>query len=429
MISKGIQDVFQKLLPKKKNTKKSIFVISKYKNHDYNILNLDKNIIPTHKKHPTNILNSSNAFIYEDDKNKEMEIESDKKESSNNSMIMKSKSGFKKIHLGNDSFYTTDKSSGENYSSENSNYGIEKKTIISQNINLKYSEISKKSEEKISFEIKEKEVESYSDPNFSFVDDYIDEILENLKIEEANNEFKIDPDYFHFQTEINSKMRIILIDWILEVTNKLKFKENTFFITTYIIDAYLSKKFIPRKKFQLLGVTALYISTKLNEIFSGKAKDYAFITDNAFNEKEILDMETDIAKTIEFNFLVPNSLSFFEIILNKFDIDKDLSKSHLGKFLIKCFLMSSKSFNYNYSTISIATFYLIMEILENDHNKSHINFNLFCNDNLNIIEECSENIIDVIQDMAKSNLNLSIKNYYYDNFDEKTRNLISSFKN
>ena len=429
MISKGIQDVFQKLLPKKKNTKKSIFVISKYKNHDYNILNLDKNIIPTHKKHPTNILNSSNAFIYEDDKNKEMEIESDKKESSNNSMIMKSKSGFKKIHLGNDSFYTTDKSSGENYSSENSNYGIEKKTIISQNINLKYSEISKKSEEKISFEIKEKEVESYSDPNFSFVDDYIDEILENLKIEEANNEFKIDPDYFHFQTEINSKMRIILIDWILEVTNKLKFKENTFFITTYIIDAYLSKKFIPRKKFQLLGVTALYISTKLNEIFSGKAKDYAFITDNAFNEKEILDMETDIAKTIEFNFLVPNSLSFFEIILNKFDIDKDLSKSHLGKFLIKCFLMSSKSFNYNYSTISIATFYLIMEILENDHNKSHINFNLFCNDNLNIIEECSENIIYVIQDMAKSNLNLSIKNYYYDNFDEKTRNLISSFKN
>ena len=109
-------------MQKKKNTKKSIFVISKYKKTNYNVLHLDKNIIPTHKKHSTNILNSSNAFIYEDDKDKEMEIDSDKKESLNNSMIMNSKYGFKKNHLVNDSYYTTDKSSGENYSSENSNF-------------------------------------------------------------------------------------------------------------------------------------------------------------------------------------------------------------------------------------------------------------------------------------------------------------------
>ena len=415
-------------MQKKKNTKKSIFVISKYKKTNYNVLHLDKNIIPTHKKHSTNILNSSNEFIYEDDKDKEMEIDSDKKESLNNSMIMNSKYGFKKNHLVNDSYYTTDKSSGENYSSENSNFKYEKKKKFSQKINLEYSELSKKSDVNASFEIKEKEAESKLDLNFSLEEDYIEEILENLKIEETNNEFKIDPDYFHYQTEINSKMRIILIDWILEVTNKLKFKEETFFITTYIIDAYLSKKFIPRKKFQLLGVTALFISTKINEIFSGKTKDYAFITDNAYDEKDILDMESDISKIIKFNFLVPSCLSFFEIIVNKFGIDKDLNKTHLGKFLIKCFLMSSKSLNYNYSTISIASFYLIMEILENDHNKNHINFGLFCNDSLNIIEECSEKIIEVIKDMAKSNLNLSIKNYYNDNFDERTRNLISSCK-
>ena len=416
-------------MQKKKNTKKDIFVVSKYKKTNYNALHLDKNIVPTHKKHSTNILDSSNAFIYEDDKDEEMEIDSDKKESSKNSMIMNSKTGYKKIHLVNDSFYTTDKSSGDNYSSENSNLEYEKKKNISQKINMEYSEISKKSDVNTSFKIKAKEEELNLDSNFSLEKDYVDEILENLKIEETNNEFKIDPDYFHFQTEINSKMRIILIDWIFEVTNKLKFTEETFFITTYIIDAYLSKKFIPRKRFQLLGVTALYIATKLNEIFSGRTKDYAFITDNAYNEKDILDMESDIAKTIEFNFLVPNCLSFLEIILNKFGIDKDLKKSHLGKFLIKCFLMSSKSHNYNYSTISFASFYLIMEILENDHNKDHINFSLFCNDNLNIIEECSEKIIEVIKDMAKSNLKISIKKYYYDNFDEKTRNLIYSCKN
>ena len=119
-------------------------------------------------------------------------------------------------------------------------------------------------------------------------------------------------------------MRIILIDWLLEVNDKLKFKEETFYSAIYIIDAYLSKKFIQRKKFQLLGVTALYISTKLNEIFSGRVKDYVLITDNAYNEKDIIDMESDICKTLNFNFLIPNCLSFFQILSKKigFDINK-----------------------------------------------------------------------------------------------------------
>ena len=82
-------------------------------------------------------------------------------------------------------------------------------------------------------------------------EEYIDEIFQNLKIEEENNEHKINPNYFQAQLEINDKMRIILMDWLLLVNDKLKFKEETLHIAIYIIDAYLSKRLIKRTNFQL----------------------------------------------------------------------------------------------------------------------------------------------------------------------------------
>ena len=79
-----------------------------------------------------------------------------------------------------------------------------------------------------------------------------------------------------------------LLIWLIEVHDKLKFKEETFYIAIYIIDVYLSIKLIQKKQFQLLGITALFIAAKLNEIYIGKIGDYAFITDNAYKEKDIL---------------------------------------------------------------------------------------------------------------------------------------------
>ena len=65
-------------------------------------------------------------------------------------------------------------------------------------------------------------------------------------------------------------MRKVLIDWLIEIHYKLKFKEETFYTTIYIIDAYLSQKRIERKNLQLLGITAIFISTKLYEIIIKK---------------------------------------------------------------------------------------------------------------------------------------------------------------
>lgn len=403
-------------------------MISKNKKNNYNIQNLNQNIAPTQKKITSYCLNKSNEFISKNEKNKEMEIDSDLNESSKNSIIMNDDNEIKKMKIGNDSFnaFNNTDSYLENYSTANSNIENErKKKSNSFKIKMEYCEKPKISETNDSIEMsKEKDLELELDSNHVNEEEYMEEILDNFYTEEENNRFKINPNYFELQTEINSKMRIILIDWLFEVNNKLKFREETFYTTIYIIDAYLSKKFIQRKKFQLLGVTALYIATKLNEIFSGSVKDYVFMTDRAYNEIDIISMESDICKTLNFNFLVPHCLSFFQIFSKKIGFDKDSEEYQFGIFIIQNFLMNSKSFNYNYSIISIASCNLIVKLFEKDKN---INFDLFYRDSLPFIEDCSKNICDAINETLNSNMNLSVKKYYYGKYSENIKKLISLY--
>lgn len=387
-------------------------MVSKFKKNNFKYLNLNQNFAP---KKDLNLINSnqeSNGFISQNDSNQEMEIDTEAKDSNQNSIIMNEENDAKKFKIVTDSFYGIDNSYLENYSTANSNNEIEKKLNNSTQAIKEYKESPKKIEQNISTENpKDNEIELNFDSNYKNEEEYLNEIIENLKIEEKENKFKINRDYFNSQTEINYKMRIILIDWVLGVNIKLKFKEETFYTTIYIIDAYLSKKFIKRKNFQLLGVTALFISAKLNELFAGKIKDYLFITDYAYEENDIILMEKDITKTLKFNFLVPTCLSFFQIFCKKIGFENDSNEAQFGQFLIRNFLLSSKSFNYNYSRISISSIYILWKIFCVENNKSK--FCIFFKDDIPFIEECSKNICIAIKEIIDLNIDLSIKKYYY----------------
>lgn len=67
-------------------------------------------------------------------------------------------------------------------------------------------------------------------------------------------------DYMTFQSDINEKMRRILIDWLLKVHSKFKLLPETIYLTVNIIDRYLSEEVITRKILQLIGVTAMHIA-------------------------------------------------------------------------------------------------------------------------------------------------------------------------
>lgn len=93
------------------------------------------------------------------------------------------------------------------------------------------------------------------------------------------------------QTDINEKMRGILVDWIIEVHLRFKLLPETLFLTVNLIDRFLEKTEIMRTRLQLVAVSALLIASKYEEIYVPELKDFVFISDNAYTKEEILDME------------------------------------------------------------------------------------------------------------------------------------------
>ena len=86
------------------------------------------------------------------------------------------------------------------------------------------------------------------------------------------------------QTDINASMREILVDWLIEVHLKFKLLPETLYLTVNLIDRYLEKQNVLRNKLQLVGVTAMLIASKYEEISPPIVTDFVYITDNAYDK-------------------------------------------------------------------------------------------------------------------------------------------------
>jgi hypothetical protein len=102
------------------------------------------------------------------------------------------------------------------------------------------------------------------------------------------------------------------VEWIIDVHRKFRLMPETLFVTINIIDRYLSETEIKKSQLHLLGVTALLISTKYEEIYPPELKDLLSISENKFKKEEVLKMENHIIATLSFNFGPPSALRFLE---------------------------------------------------------------------------------------------------------------------
>ena len=73
------------------------------------------------------------------------------------------------------------------------------------------------------------------------------------------------PMYFK-NDQITLEKRSTLIDWIIAVHKRYKLREETLYMTIYVIDSYCSQNLVLLSKYQLLGISALFMSAKYEEI-------------------------------------------------------------------------------------------------------------------------------------------------------------------
>ena len=214
--------------------------------------------------------------------------------------------------------------------------------------------------------------------------DYINELYSNLLEEEKTLIIKPKYGYMSFQTDINEKMRAILVDWIIEIHDKFHLKSQTLYQTIWLIDTYLSIKFIKRSDFQLLGLGCLYISCKFYEIYYPQLKECVEATDGAYSKEDLLRIEKDILKTTNYNLLPPSQEDFYNIIAKSFGFNE--KQYYLGKYFMENSLIDYNMIKYSPSVIAVSCSYIVMKFFNISNYKQLYSTRI-------ILEKCPQKII------------------------------------
>ena len=292
-----------------------------------------------------------------------------------------------------------------------SNININRINQINSTINLNEDNDIEMKIENISYhEIKPKKEKKIDVQN---ADEYFEDICQELFSNE--DKYLVDPKYMSNQSDINHRMRAILIDWLIDVHLKYKLVPQTMYIAVNLIDRYLEKNETNRAKLQLVGVTAMFIACKYEEIYPPDLKDFVYITDGAYVKQDVLDMEYKMLKSLEFNITFPTQWSIFEIYKKKLDLDDKTFK--LAWFLMELCLIDYKILKFKMSYIAASAILIAIKTLGIYRN----DFSSVIGIDENQLEECCKEIYNFYVYNSTHNLQAIRKKFAMTRYNEVSK--------
>nr|UXY88044.1 cyclin B [Cryptomonas curvata] len=224
-------------------------------------------------------------------------------------------------------------------------------------------------------------------------------VIKNTK--KMEKKFMPDVDYINYQPDINKKMRSILIDWLIDVHNKFKLVSKTLFLTVNIIDRFLTIKSISRQKLQLLGISAMLIASKYEEIYAPETRDFVYITDSAYTKEDIFRMENLICETLKYDFSSPSLLNI--LVYNMKRNQENKSTICLSWYCAEITLLEYYILKYPPSLVAFVIILFVKKILNKYCKIKNYEFSFMLEKNFNDIDNNIENC----ENLIKANIILS----------------------
>jgi len=190
------------------------------------------------------------------------------------------------------------------------------------------------------------------------ITEYVSDIFSNMHLGEER--YMPQADYMEMQTDVNAKMRAILVDWLVEVHSKYQLRHVTLFTTVNLVDRYLTKTVVIRKRLQLVGVAAMFVAAKLEEINPPELQDFVFITDNAYTKQELLLMECTMLTALEFDVSFFTAVHFLDRLLPT--VDNEVQRQ-VVEYLLELALVDVKMVKYPPSHLAAAALFLSNQLL------------------------------------------------------------------
>lgn len=203
----------------------------------------------------------------------------------------------------------------------------------------------------------------------SMVAEYSVEIFEYMSKCECRT--MANPNYMDFQGEIRWHMRATLVDWLMQVHMRYHMMPETLWIAINVVDRFLSARVVSLAKLQLVGVTAMFIAAKYEEILAPSVEEFVFMTENGYTRDEILKGERIILSTLDFNISGYCSPYSWVRRISKAD-DYDIQTRTLAKFLMELTLFDHRFLRAKPSLIAAVAMYLSKKMLGGTWNEAFV---------------------------------------------------------
>ncbi|KAB1277584.1 G2/mitotic-specific cyclin-B2 [Camelus dromedarius] len=247
--------------------------------------------------------------------------------------------------------------------------------------------------------------------------DYVKDIYQYLRQLEASGPLcfggtavlqSINP-HFLDGRDINGRMRAILVDWLVQVHSKFRLLQETLYMCVAIMDRFLQVQPVSRKKLQLVGITALLLASKYEEMFSPNIEDFVYITDNAYTSSQIREMETLILKELKFELGRPLPLHFLRRASKAGEVD--VEQHTLAKYLMELTLIDYDMVHYHPSKVAAAASCLSQKVLGQGkwNLKQQYYTGYMENEVLEVMQHMAKNVVKVNENLTKF---IAVKNKY-----------------
>uniref|UniRef100_A0A8C5L8J4 Cyclin B2 n=1 Tax=Jaculus jaculus TaxID=51337 RepID=A0A8C5L8J4_JACJA len=228
--------------------------------------------------------------------------------------------------------------------------------------------------------------------------DYVKDIYQYLRQLEVLQ--SITPRFLEGR-DINGRMRAILVDWLVQVHSKFRLLQETLYMCVAIMDRFLQVQPVSRKKLQLVGITALLLASKYEEMFSPNIEDFVYITDNAYTSPQIREMETLILKELKFELGRPLPLHFLRRASKAGEVD--VEQHTLAKYLMELTLVDYDMVHYHPSQVAAAASCLSQKVLgQGKWNLKQQYYTGYTeNEVLEVMQHMAKNVVKVNENLTK----------------------------
>ncbi|XP_049573597.1 G1/S-specific cyclin-E1 [Syngnathus scovelli] len=115
---------------------------------------------------------------------------------------------------------------------------------------------------------------------------------------------------------LQPKMRAVLLDWLMEVSEVYKLHRETYHLAQDYFDRFMATQSnVFKTTLQLIGISCLFIAAKVEEMYPPKVHLFAYVTDEACTEDDILSMEIIIMKELKWSLSPQTPVSWLNVYM------------------------------------------------------------------------------------------------------------------